>query len=157
MSRNRVRVKIEGHDELTKRVRAMGNAAPDVLQPAALAGAEVIRDEADRMAGADINDKATIKITNKRVEVAIGPRKEKWYWIFRETGAVPHEIMPRNVKALKLGDDIFAKRLTGENRHTGIVAQPFLRPAADGKVDEAVMAAFRVVSREIDKHAEKPE
>ena len=53
------------------------------------------------------------------------------YAIHVEFGTAPHEIVPKNAKALHWvdagGADVFAKRV----HHPGSRAHPFLRPAAD--------------------------
>lgn len=71
-----------------------------------------------------------IKVMNEGVR--IGPTTD--YAAYVEYGTKPHEIRPKNKKALRfrMGNTlVFAKKVN----HPGTKAQPFVRPAFDAWVD----------------------
>ena len=94
----RVTAKVEGGEELLRRLEKMGLDVTQVLAAAAQAGAQVIADTANGLAPSpnvliEGNTKASSK---NKVTLDIGPSEEKWYWRFLETGAVGHGISPRS-------------------------------------------------------------
>lgn len=151
--------RVEGLEELIVILRKMGQAAGTVLTRATMAGAEVIAEEAKLHAPGPNIETMLERQEAHRCEVAIGPDREHWHYVFAETGARPHEISPGDVSALKLYPlgDVFASKLAGENQHPGFPARPFLRPAVDSKAEEAIGALAAVLWKEIDKYCEKPE
>lgn len=115
------------------------------LRQAMLAAAEVIRIEAARQApGPHIVAKMKY-VGRRRAQALIGPDKAHWYYQFFETGAQPHEISARRVRRLVFpgrAGIVFVQRV----RHTGMAAQPFLRPAADHKLHEAARAFSNAIN-----------
>lgn len=129
--------RLEGDDELLKYLREIGEAVPRELKESVLLGGWVIANEAQALAGSEGVIAEVEFARDTYVRVAIGPDKEHWYLLFRETGARPHEISPDDRAALKLypaGDEIYSESL----HHPGVMARPFLRPAVDRKEDTAV-------------------
>jgi hypothetical protein len=116
------------------------------LREAMLASAEVIRAEAASKApGPHIVVKLKY-VGNRRSQALIGPDKKRWYYQFAETGAQPHEIKPKQARRLAFvgqSGKVFARRV----RHTGMAARPFLRPAADSKLDEAAREFGRIMRK----------
>lgn len=110
-------IHLEGADELNQALRRVGDRASGILlKQAAEAGAEVIADEAKRLAPRDtgaLADGITAKVhraQHGRAQVNIGIGKREWYGQLIELGT---EKMP---------------------------ARPFLRPALDSKAEEAIEA-----------------
>lgn len=114
---------IKGDKILARRFQALlREASGGVLTASAVAGASVIRDEAERLAPKRTGKgAASIKfeirmISRNRASVDIGYDKRAWYMRFQELGTKFHS------------------------------AQPHLRPAMDGKKDEGVRAVGRVLA-----------
>lgn len=107
-------VRLEGADQLNKALRSVGNRAGGlVLQNAAKAGAEVISEEAKRLAPKDSGDLAegidieVHRLQHGRTQVNIAPGKRQWYG-----------------RLVELGTEKMS-------------AHPYLRPALDSKAEEA--------------------
>lgn len=136
MSGNRVRVRIEGGEELLKKLERMAEAARgEALVQAAESGADAILQRANELApGPHLVMES--RPVGGSVEVRIGPDKEHWFYKFFESGAQPHEIDPKKAGAL-----IFEGRnglvMTKSVSHTGMRAQPFARPAMTERQGEA--------------------
>ena len=119
-------VQIEGLEELEAKLDRMRGKAGEVLRPGVQAGGETWRDEARRLAPGP-HVEMEVESLSEQAVATIGPDKSHFYYMFFETGAQAHEIKVKNRKALKfkLGDEVvFLKRV----QHTGIGAQPFLKP-----------------------------
>ncbi len=130
----RVTAKIEGGAELVRRLEKMGLDVRQVVEAAAQAGAQVIADAANGLAPAPrVLVEADAKARKPgRVTMSVGPDKEKWYWMFLETGATEHPITPRRKKALAF--DVDGERVMAwAVKHPGMAARPFLRPAFDAE------------------------
>jgi HK97 gp10 family phage protein len=117
-------VTLEGAEDLDRALRQVsGRATGLTLARAADAGAQVIAEEAKRLAPRDtgaLADGITVqpgKLQQGRAQINVGPGKDEWYGALQELGT---EHMP---------------------------AHPFLRPALEGKKDEAA-EAVRDVLRE---------
>lgn len=148
-----VTVSLEGADELQAAIQGLRRAARGtVLERAALAGAEVIRDSAARRAPGPHIELETIKQADHAVLVGIGPDKDHWYYGFFETGTTGHPIKPETKEAL-----VFAGHEGPEVRirvdHPGMDAAPFLRPAIDESKSAATMAAGDELRRGIERVA----
>ena len=142
---DQITVRIEGGNEIAQWLNEIGVSAGDVLEAATLAAAEAVRVEAQALApSSDGIEKAVQKKSRKRVEVDVAPDKAHWHLKFFETGTQPHEVRPKDKKALPVpgGAYPFANAHVG-----GMAAQPFLRPAADTKEDAAAGAAGDVFKR----------
>ncbi len=153
MAKN-IRMTIKGDKELLKKIKALGSGVEQVLEPAALAGAEVIKDQANSLApGPHIETEVTEKSRTK-AKGEIGPDKDHWYYRFFETGTAPHEITPKNAGGLQFmgAGELIVRMIV---HHPGMAANPFLRPAMDEKKKPAVDATGAEFKREIDRHVEK--
>lgn len=145
-----VQVTIEGAEEIKAALKAIGVKAEKVLEDAVLEGAEEIRAETARRAPrktgalAQSIEKKVTKIEPGRVTVQVGPDRKHFYGLFLEFGTQAHEITPKNKKALRLPEGIYASA-----EHGGIRARPFIRPAFDEKKDEAEAAVGRVLRRKL--------
>ncbi len=131
----RVRMKVEGGDLLARKLQMLAEeTAREHMREATLAGAELVRAEAERLAPrrtgtlASNIQKEVRKQTKVRVEVRVGPGKEAWYGRFVEEG---HAIV---VNGQKVGD---------------APPTPFLRPAFDAKLEEAEQAAVDELRRRL--------
>lgn len=148
-----VTVHLEGEAELKAKIEALGKAARGAtLERAALAGAEVIRADAQRRAPGPHIEAEVTQAADMAIEVGIGPDKEHWYYLFFETGTSGHGIGPDSGKAI-----VFSGREGPEVRfevdHPGMAAEPFLRPALDSKRDMAIAATGAELRREIERVA----
>ena len=132
----RVTVKVEGGEELQRKLRRLKGEVNAALDDAAMAGAEVIRRAANSRAPGPHVEAEIVERTKLGAEVNIGPDEEHWYYRFAETGATAHEEKPLNREALAFLGEGGDKVVTSVD-HPGHPADPFLRPAIDGNVDEA--------------------
>ena len=127
------------------------NLEKNIMRAALRAGAAVFREEARGnlqrngsvvsgllAKGVRITSKAqrgrvsaSVKIGGKHAYVA------KWV----EYGTAAHHIMPKNKRALAFGGGDFAAGVM----HSGAHDKPFLRPAFDGRSDEAIAAVAEKV------------
>lgn len=137
----RVTAKVEGGEELLRRLEKMGLDVTQVLAAAAQAGAQVIADTANGLAPSPnvLIEGDTKGSSKNKVTLNVGPSEEKWYWRFLETGAVGHGISPRSKKALAFEVD-GERVLAWAVQHPGMAAKPFLRPAFDKEKDNATKA-----------------
>lgn len=120
---------LEGAEELNRALRSVGDRATGlVLKQAAEAGAQVIADEAKRLAPRDTGALAEGigiqpgRMQQGRAQFNIGPGKREWYGELVELGT---------------------EKMT---------AKPFLRPAFDAKAEEAkdkVAEVLRDALREV--------
>ena len=121
------RVALEGAAELDRALSKLADRAQgELLEEAAQAGAEVIREEAARLAPRDtgllaqeVADQPK-RLQIGRAQIDVGPSKKAWYGRLLEHGT------------------------------SKMAAQPFLRPAFEAKKDEAVEAMKRVLRRLLD-------
>lgn len=137
--------RVKGEKELLRALdRVKGVAASQVLLEGAQAGADVIEGEAKRLGPGDKIGTDGRMVNPRYAHVDIGPLKAAWYYMYFETGTQPHEARPETTTALWFGvggEDVYSKYST----HPGLPAQPFLRPAFDGKQREAVGAVGDVL------------
>lgn len=131
----KVRMKVEGGDKLARKLQMLAEeTAREHMREAALAGAEVIRAEAEakapRKTGTLADDiwVGVKKQTKARVEVEIGPGEEGWYGRLVEDG---HAI-------------VVGRRTVGY-----VPPHPFMRPALDEKTNEAQEAFVEELRRRL--------
>jgi len=131
----KVRMKVEGGDKIARRLQMLAEeTAREHMREAALAGAEVIRAEAEQKAPRKIGtlagdmQKEISKQTKSRVEIKIGPGKKGWYGRYVEEG---HALVVK-------------KKTVGH-----VAPHPFLRPAFDEKVNEAQDAMAAELKRRL--------
>ncbi|MDL1909695.1 hypothetical protein FBQ81_03225 [Chloroflexi bacterium CFX6] len=158
-----ITTKFEGLDELTSRLRACGAATQAVFREAAEAGAQVVQRHASANApGPHIGVEVVVESSGRAV-ASIGPKKEKWFYRFREFGTKGHgpkhkktrfqsylkkvnsTVSDKRVSMLRWyegGQPIFARRVRG------VSARPFLQPAMQ-RTDEIVDAVGDVYRRAI--------
>lgn len=149
------RAELEGDDELIKKFFSMEKEfAASVLEEAAQAGADVIKDEANRNAPGPHIVTDLVKKTRAFAEMEIGPDDDHWYYRFFETGTSSHEVTPKNAGGLELmfGGELIVRMIA---HPSGMAAQPFLRPAWDEKEKEAEEATGQKFIELIDKYVEK--
>lgn len=84
---------------------------------------------------------------NKRV----GGRTRGWLAHIIEFGAKPHRIRTQFGRRLRIGRDV----VSGELRHPGIRAQPFIEPAAEGTEAAQQTAFFQGLSKHLTTLARK--
>src|SRR4030067_1033142 len=147
MARRGVTIKLEGDKELNRKLDQLGARARGALLDAAEAGAEVIEAAAEQKAPGPHIVTGNQKVEGGRAEVDIGPDKEHWYYQFFETGATAHEIAGSPL--VFEGDKGLI--VTRKVNHTGMPAEPFLRPALSEKSEAAKDAAGERFKPEIDK------
>lgn len=147
----RITVKIEGADELIKKLRRLGVDTSQILEAAATIGAQVLADDANARAPEPKIAMETVEAKKTSVMVDIGPLDEVWWWRFLETGAQPHTITGNPLVFEVEGDETIQ---TGLVQHPGMAARPFLRPAFDGKHPKATDAFGKVMKKTVEKHVE---
>lgn len=142
-------------------------ARKEVIEEALMAGGTIIHAAAESKAPGDLEIRIIGgRSLRKRVDAtlarivkangkfcAIGPDAKHWYYRFREFGATPHDIRPKNAGAIAFeGEGGMVVR--GWAKATGgVQMRPFMRPAVDENKDAAVIAMGSVLAREIEKAA----
>lgn len=120
----------------------------NIMRSALRQGANVIRKEAQATVPVDSGDlRKSIKVRTRslrgQVTATVQTRDFKAHWI--EFGTEPHEITPRKPEgALAFGDQVVKSV-----QHPGTKAQPFMRPAADSKVNEAIVAVGEQIRKRL--------
>ena len=138
-------------DELPARIE--GN----VVRGALRAGAKVVSDEAKRLCPVgktgDLRDSIRVSLRSKhgRITATVKAGNARAFYAHMvEFGTARHWIKPKNRKSL-----FVAGLLREAVDHPGAKKEPFMRPAIDGKADEAIdaMAAYlrERIPKEIDK------
>lgn len=145
---DRIEVTLEGGEELIAALRELDLSVRSTLRSATLAGAEVIVAAADGLAPGPHIDAEVTSASASKIEVAIGPDEEHWYYRFFETGTQPHEIEGSPLLAFE-GDEGWVR--TRQVAHKGMAARPFLRPAHDEKSQEAQDQLGAVVRERIEQ------
>jgi HK97 gp10 family phage protein len=137
--------------ELKKALAQKGLSAERVLEAAMVAAGKLVESEAqERLTSVqDAISQETINNAGKSVDVHIGPKSEKWYARFFETGTRPHLVTPKNAGALRWYDASGAVIQPVVNVE-GIPARPFLRPAVDENINDIRDEAGKVLKRAID-------
>ena len=141
----KVTVKIEGLDDLRAKFAQTRMGTDAVLGTAVLAGAEVVRQAAERDAPGPHIEMELEHSGGHKAEAIIGPDDEHWYYMYAETGTVGHGIEPLSKEALSwpgIGHAV------GSVWHPGRAAEPFLRPAIDsnhGRILDAIGRVLRSV------------
>lgn len=139
MAKRGVTYRIEGLDEVLAELERRGANVKGEMTAALQAGGEVIAREAAgnvRSVSARVADAITVTVEETKGEkarVAVHIDKKAAFlarWI--EYGTRAHEITPGAKRAL-----LFGGRYVAKVRHPGTPARPFLRPAFDGKKDDA--------------------
>jgi len=158
MSPEGIWISIKGAEQIRRALSEAGAAAASILEEATVEAAELIRDEAERLApraagrlAANIETKVTKKETNE-VEVAVGPdvgkpsrkARRSFYGMFVEFGTQAHILKPRRAKALRIGDEFRAAA-----QHPGHRPRPFMRPAFDSKCNKAQDKIAEVLKRKL--------
>ena len=143
-------VNIEGREELKAKFERLGRAARGpALERAVLAGAEPIRDEANRRAPGPHIEAEISEASEQAAEVEIGPDREHWYYRFFEFGAGSHAIGPSKGRAIRFpGSE--GETIRFGVVHPGMEARPFLRSALDGRKDEATREVGEELRRGIE-------
>lgn len=136
VSKTGIAFEVENVEELARKLEALAMAVSKVLEPAVTAGAQVIHDAAEPRAPGPHIEVQTFKRSAWRVAVDVGVDKDHWHYAFKEYGAKPHTIT--GVPLMFEGDS--GTVVTGDVSHPGMAAEPFLRPAVDEKMGEAVAA-----------------
>lgn len=119
----------------------------EIMEKAVLAGAEMVRGEANQRASGPHIEVALDKVTDRNAIAKVGPDNEHWYYRFDELGATAHEIT--GAPLVFQGESGLI--VTGSVSHPGRAARPFLRPAMEGKSQEAQQAMADVIEDEMRK------
>jgi HK97 gp10 family phage protein len=122
-------------------------ARKEIMEAAVLAGAEIVKDEANQHAPGPHIEVALDKVTDTNAIAKVGPDNEHWQYRFAELGATPHEITGAPL--------VFQGRagliVTGSVSHPGRAARPFLRPAMESKSREVQQTMADVIEEEMRK------
>jgi HK97 gp10 family phage protein len=128
MAGNNFEIKLEGLEDLLDQFKGMDGNVKKVLRAAVEAAGELVAEMARHDAPGPEIDIHVARVTDKVVEVDIGPTRAKWYYGLFETGVQPHEIKAKHKPYLVFpgsSGTVRAQRVM----HPGMPAQPFLRPA----------------------------
>ena len=157
MSRTILSAGLEGGKELETLLDSLANdlTRKNIFEKSARAGAEVIKDEANRMAPAPHIETELEFSSWNGARYMIGIAKDHWYMRFFETGAAPHEIPRKNNSGFVIFDGDDGLMVRSRVYHPGIQARPFMRPAFDNKKENAVRAVADVFNSEIDRIAQR--
>jgi HK97 gp10 family phage protein len=142
---------IEGGEELLGKLKRMGVDVSNVLEEAAVAGAQVIVDAANPLAPEPVITEEVVESGSDGVTVDVGLPEEKWHLRFFETGTSPHYIP--GPLTIKFEGDEEVSVVPGA-QHPGMAAQPFLRPAFDAKASGDQSAASQAVGEVVRRAAE---
>lgn len=134
-------VTMSGTEEVNLALDAIVAKVKLAVRSAAVAGGDVLLEDADQRApGTDGLIAKVRSQTGTRAVVDVGPTKSRWYWRFFETGATRHEIAGNPMLVFEGSDgDIIRTALV--RNHPGMAARPFLRPAFDGMMAQALGAS----------------
>lgn len=131
-----IRLEIANLDEVKRLIERLGPAAKGVLPAAVEGGAGVLRDGMAARAPGD-----GIGVEMDGATAYVGPTKEKFYYVFFETGTGAHRVEPGGKRALHWGGEAFsAGHVVG-----GIAPEPFMRPAVDEGKDAVAAAIGEVI------------
>ncbi len=164
-------VHIKGLDELKKKLAELPlKIEQNIVRGALRAGAKVIAEEAKRLCPVGTEDggalRDSIRVSAQRTEkgkvkVAVkagggkgagkGKAKDQVYYAHMvEFGTAAHFIKPKTSKSLFLAG-LFKE---GVN-HPGAKAKPFMRPAMDGRAQDALQAVANYIAQRLPKEIEK--
>ena len=146
-------------DELPARIEA------NVVRGGLRAAAKVIRDEARRLCPVGENlpkghksgalrDSIRVSMSSKHgaitASIKAGGKNNVYYAHMVEYGTAHHLIKPRNRKSLFIAG-LFKEVID----HPGAQKKPFMRPALDSKVDEAIRTFAEYVRNRLDAEVAK--
>lgn len=138
---NSIRIEIQNLDEVKALIAKRPELARAVADEAIEAAARVILGIAKTAAPGPGLDYERVG----EAVYEVGPVKAKWYYRFHETGTSSHLVLPRRMRALKIGGEYAASAHPG-----GMPAAPFLRPAIDEGREKAADAAGEVWARAVE-------
>lgn len=124
--------KLEGMQELLKKLETLGNEAEQVKQEALVAGAKVVQQAASQKASRDTGKLAeNIVISDIKEDgtVDIGPDRDRFYGLFVEFGRKAGEKKGR--------------------KYPKADPHPFLQPAFEENIDRVQEAMADVIRREL--------
>lgn len=120
-----MKVELEGFKELEDLLLGMGEEVSRSTKDATENGAKIADKHISQMAPrSDAIGYKVEKVENHRVTYLIGLVKKFWYLQFLETGAQPHEITGNPMIFEGAAGTVVTKKV----QHTGMAAQPFLKP-----------------------------
>lgn len=158
MCPDRIWISVEGAQAIQQALEKAKGHAARVLEEAARAGAQIVADEASRLAPRETGSLAenieivTVEKGLRQVQIAIGPgvarktrREKKWFYgLFQEYGVTAHTINPKLRRAIAWDGLVRAWA-----QHPGHAARPFMRPALDGKSGAAQEEIADVLKRKL--------
>ena len=134
-------IAVKGLRELAQALQTLpAKVEANILRGALRAGAMRIRNIArqtsafrDRTGALRRSIRVTVRRRGGRIIArVVAGNKRAWYAHIIERGAQAHAITGR----LRIGDQI----ITGTVQHPGVIARPFMRPAADTGAQQALVA-----------------
>lgn len=152
--------RFEGLADLERRLTELPTKlAKNIMRGALRAGAGMFRAEARARVPVDsgalrasIRVSARLKGTEVTARVTAGGRSRKgdaYYAHMIEFGTKAHRIGPKNAKALVINGQV----MRGEINHPGASARPFMRPAFDGRAQQAVGTVAKYIADRLAKEA----
>ncbi len=135
-------IEIEGMEELEANLEEIIQLMAEATLAMVRRGEEVLEEEADNLAPKKGVMAAKVRSkTKNQVVIDFGPNRDNWTLRFFETGATQHEIRGNPLIFEGASGDVIK---TYAVDHPGMPAKPFMRPALDGKGDQAMEEAGEV-------------
>lgn len=125
----------------------------NIMRSAMRQGANVIRDEIKQnvpVRSGDLRDSIKVSTGSRKgvvkATVRVGNRKAWYAHLIEYTGAAAHSISAKGKGMLSFGG-FFSKSV----QHPGMQAKPFVRPALDGRANDAIQAVGDQVRKRLTK------
>lgn len=153
--------KVEGLAELERRLSELPfKLAKNIMRGALRAGANTMRAEAKArvsVRSGALRDSIRVSARLKGLEVTArvtaggkGRKGDAFYAHMVEFGTQSHLILPKTKKALVINGQLVKGVL-----HPGAAPRPFMRPAFDGRAQQAVVDVGKYIAERLDKEALK--
>ena len=132
-----MKLELEGFEELENKLRGMSKEVGQAADKATKSGAWFMCGRQESNAPRKgITHVEKVSSDNHSATYLIGLLQRFWYFLFFETGVQPHEISGDPL--VFQGDSGLV--ITDKVQHTGMAAQPFIRPSIKRKNREQVTA-----------------
>ena len=145
-------MEVTGLKELNKRLTKLPERIEhNIMSAAVRAGANEVK----KAAVANLGGKKTDIVVKKSrapkgtTKYKVGINAKKFYLYFKEFGTKPHVI--KSKKLMSNGETVFGRVVD----HPGQSAKPFMRPAFDENIPQAIAAMAKKIKQRLEKEAAK--
>lgn len=130
-----IKIELQGDKQLIQNLEKLGIALIDIVEPATVAGADIVHRQAEGDAPGDGIGvvQEVVGKTETSATVGIGADKDHFYLNIIESGRAAYSIKPNGAKALLI-DGEFASKAT----IPAAAGRPWLRPALDENVQSII-------------------